>query len=363
VIYFYIFAALVTVAYWHLRFKDWPTSIISFLVGAVVAVALFYGPMFWQASDVEILSGSVAKKQRVYDPETEYYDCGKDSHGNTKTCSREIPRWRWDVISDYDDSYSEHTYQSIRAPEIYSATQIGDPFASTKRFMNYQNVSEQSVVVDRFSAEEYKGWLPSYPHIYAGFKVQRGFSNTPYMDQRVLSKALSVAQKRWGPMHGVNVSVIVLDHRTVWHQFINALAAKWKGGKKNDAVLVLGLDESGRAIHGWAFSRSADEKLDEMGRPFTTAFYVNAHEALYQQKGPVTIDTIINSIDGSLKLFQREDLGRYDFLRDEYSPPFWLIILSVLVIAGVVSITVNKVCERLDSRGGYRRMNRRFGMF
>ena len=359
-IYIYIFIAFCGAFWWHNRERDLAVTATGFIIGLVVALATFYGPMYWQASDEELLSGSVAEKNRVYDPETEYYDCGKDSHGNTKTCSREIPRWRWDVVSDYGDRYSEHTYQSIRAPEIYSGAQIGDPFASTKRFLNFQNVSDQSVMVDRQSAEEYRGWLPRYPHVYAGFKVSRGFSNTPCMDQRGLSHHLSLAQKRWGPMHGVNVSVIVVGPKTNWNQFTNALASKWKGGKKNDAVLVLGVDDECRAVHAWSFSRSADEKLDDRGRTFTTALYVNAHEALSQQKGPISVPVIIDSIDKSLSLFQREDLGRYDFLADEYSPPYWLVGVSLVLVLAVQGLTVNWMLGR---RNAYGRRYRKHGYF
>lgn len=361
-IFLYMAFALCVVFYWHTKFRDLPTTLIAGAVGLALAAACFYVPLYWSASDTEILSGSVAKMQRVYDPDTETYPCGTDSHGNTKTCTREVPRWRWDIISDYDDSFSEHTYQKIRAPEIYAATKIGDPYSSTKRFLNYQNVSEQSTMVDRASAAEYKGWLPVYPHVYAGFKVARGFSNSPFVDQRVLSRALSVAQKRWGPMHGVNVSVVILDFRTDYRGFYNAMASKWKGGKKNDAVLIIQLDEQGKPWRADAFSRSADERVDERGLNFTKLLHVDGlgSQAL---KNQLDVDALISSIDGSLKYFQREDLGRYDFLKDEYTPDWWMVVLSLIIMAVVISITVNKVCDSLDSRGGYRRMNRRFGMF
>uniref|UniRef100_A0AB39CEF6 Uncharacterized protein n=1 Tax=Pseudomonas phage HRDY3 TaxID=3236930 RepID=A0AB39CEF6_9VIRU len=361
-IYLYFAVAFAALCFWQFRLKDWSATGIAAIVGFVAVLACYYVPLYWTASDEEILSGSVMKKERVYDPYTETYTCGTDSHGNPKTCTRLVDQWRWDVISDYGDSFSEHTSQKVRAPAIYAATQLGDPYASTKKFMNYQNVSEQSVMIDRESAKEYRGWVPEYPHIYAGFKVSRGFSNTPFMDQRGLSHFLSVAQKRWGPMHGVNVSVVVLDHRTDWNGFTNALASKWKGGKKNDAVLVLGLDEKGATIHAWAFSRSADEKTDERGRNFTKALYENAHDALMEKRGPIDVNTIIDSIDKSLVLFQREDLGRYDFLKDEYVPGWPAMILSFIIICAIVSITVKQSCDYLDRNGGYRRMYRRRGL-
>jgi len=361
-IFLYVAFALCVVFYWHTKLHDWHTTCIAGVLGLALSIACFYLPLYWSASDEEILSGSVSKMQRVYDPYTETYVCGTDSHGNPKTCTRLVDQWRWDVISDYGDSFSEYTSQKIRAPEIYSATRVGDPFSSTKKFLNYQNVSEQSTMIDRDSAREYKGWLPVYPHLYAGIKVARGFSNTPFVDQRVLSRALSLAQKRWGPMYGINLSVVVLDHHTDFRGFYNAMASKWKGGKKNDAVLIIQLDEKGSPVRADSFSRSADELLDERGLNFTKLLHVEGL-ASQSQKDRLDIDALIVALDQTMRYFQREDMGRYDFLKDEYSPSWYAILLSFILMFAAISITVNKLCDHLDSRGGYRRMNRRFGTF
>jgi hypothetical protein len=358
-IFVYVFAAILAALYCWRRENDFAVAGIGFLVGLILAGVVYYGPMYWQASDLELLSGSVVAKKRVYDPETESYDCGKDSQGNTKTCTREIPRWRWDVISDIDsDKFSEHTYQSIRSPDIYSRTQIGDPYTAAHRFLNFQNVSEQSVLLDRESADGYVGWLPEYPQVYSGFKVQRGFSTSPLVDQRVLSNMLNVAQKRWGPMHGVNVMVVVIGPQADANKFYYALKSKWKGGKKNDAVLIVRVDEEGRMTNTNSFSRSADNLLNEEGRAFTTLLHVNAMKTYTAANKKFDPEQIIASIDQSLKYFQREDLGRYDFLKDEYMPPYWLVALSVIVTMLGVVLTVNYIVGR---RNPYDRFYRKFG--
>jgi hypothetical protein len=358
-IFVYLFVAILAAAYWWRREHDFMATLAGLAVSLIVAGATFYGPMYWQASDLELLSGSVVEKKRVYDPETETYDCGKDSKGNTQTCTRTIPRWRWDVISDIDnDKFSEYTRQSVRSPEIYSRTQIGDPYTASHRFLNFQNVSESSVLLDRESAGEYVGWLPEYPQIYAGFKVQRGFSTSPLVDQRVLSSMINVAHKRWGPMHGVNVIVVVIGPQTDATKFFYALKSKWKGGKKNDAVLIVRVDEKGEMTNTNAFSRSADNLTDERGMAFTTMLHVNALDTFTPSTKKFDPELIVASIDKSLKYFQREDLGRYDFLKDEYMPPYWLVLLSLIAIAGTGSITVNYI---LGKRNAYGRRHRKFG--
>lgn len=357
----YMLAALLVAAYWQHREHDWMASGVALLTGLVVAFVVYYGPMYWQASDLELLSGSVVEKKRVYDPDTESYDCGKDSKGNTQTCTRDVPRWRWDVISDIDGAkFSEYTRQAIRSPEIYANAQIGDPFTSAHRFLNFQNVSDQSVMIDQEAGGQYVGWLPEYPQVYGGFKVQRGFSTSPFVDQRELSRQLNVAQKRWGPMHGVNVSIVVIGEHTDANKFFHALKSKWKGGKKNDAVLIVRVDDAGRMTNTNAFSRSADDLTNEEGLAFTTLLHVNAMKTYSPASTKFDVEKIIASVDSSLAYFKREDLGRYDFLKDEYTPPYWLIVLSLLAVGVSVTLTVNYI---VGKRNAYGRRHRKFGYF
>lgn len=358
-IFFYVFVAIMAALYWWRRVHDLSAVAMGLVVSLIVACASFYGPMYWQASDLELLSGSVAEKKRVYDPETETYNCGTDSKGNAQTCTRQIPRWRWDVVSDIDgDKFSEYTHQSIRSPEIYSRAQVGDPYTASHRFLNFQNVSEQSVLLDRESAGEYAGWLPDYPHVYSGYKVQRGFSTSPLVDQRDLSRMLNEAQKRWGPMHGVNVMVIVIGPQADANKFFYALKSKWKGGKKNDAVLIVRVDEAGTMTNTNSFSRSADDLTNEEGLAFTTMLHVNAMKTFTPAEKKFNPELIIASIDKSLAYFKREDLGRYDFLKDEYMPPYWMVALSLIAVVLSGSLTVNQIVGR---RSAYGRRHRKFG--
>ena len=350
-IFLYLFVALCTVLVLHRMHRDLMVSFIGAVAGFVFAIITFYGPMYWQASDYEVLSGSVAKKQRVYDPYTESYECGRDASNNPIMCQRLVPRWRWDVISDINETFEEYTSQAVRAPEIYARTMVGDPYASTKRFLNFQNVSAQTVFMNREAAESYVGWLPSYPQVFSGFKIVRAFSSTPIVDAQELGHLLALAQKRWGPAHGVNVIVVAVREETDFNAFYNALLAKWNGGKKNDAILIIRVLKNGKIANTTTITRSADELIDERGYNFTQRLHMAVFDI-----GQYDPDKLIETIDSSLKLFKREDLGRYDFLRDEYEPPFWLIGLSLAGIVLVIWLTVNKLCEGRE----WRRTKRRY---
>ncbi|MND77236.1 hypothetical protein D3C80_689060 [compost metagenome] len=338
-LYFYLLAVIFVAAILYFKFRDPEPTVYAVVLGAVIALAGYYVPLAVSSNDTELISGAVTKKERVYDEEIETYICGHDSHGNAKYCTRTIPRWRWDIISNIGDSYSDYTYSKNRMPEIYAATQVGDPYSDTRTFKNYQRVSSQTV---KFNRElEYKGWLPPYPAIYGGFKVSRAFSLVDGVDQRELSKALSIAHRSWGPSYGANAIVVILNDATDIASFREALYTKWNGGKKNDAVLILKLDKENKVSDVRTFGRSSDNATDEKGRSFTQRL-IEESKAL----GEYSPEKVVNVINGSLPLFYREDLRKYDFLETEYAPPLWLDILIFALIVIAMTLTVNSMSDR-----------------
>lgn len=341
-----VVAAIAIFAWRH----DATEAFLAGVVGIVVAVGFYYGALYAQASDVEILSGAVVAKKRTYDPETETYSCGTDSKGHTKTCTRTIPRWKWSVVSNIgDDDYSEHTYTKSNEPEIYKFTAVGDAYARTKRFTNFQYVSEQTIMLNK--QDQYAGWLPEYPKIYNGFQVDRGLSRIVASDE--LSGKLAVAQRNWGPSYGVNVIVCVVD-ATKDVGFSDALRNKWTGGKKNDVVLTLYL-ENNEVKKAEVFSRSTNNKRAENMADFNMTLRERA-----EKLGTYDVGELLGVIELSLPYFEREDLSQYDFLEAEYSAPVWVEILGSFLLLACMGITVKVYSDKIGRRRGYNYSRRRF---
>lgn len=286
---------------------------------ALAAWVVCFGTVLALSSSYEILSSRVTAKDHVYDPEIQYYSCGKDGK---ETCTRTIPRWRWDVKSDIGTS-SQHTYTND-APGRWKRTAIGDPFATTKYFRNAQYLSNQSV---GFEHSDYSGWMPDYPRIRDGFQVDRCVSPLPLCAP--LNIALANAQREWGPKHKVNVIVALVPAAHLG--FGAALSKHWVGGKKNDAVLVLHLDEDNRSIRGGrVFSRSTGTVLGADGRNFNTTL-------LEAGTGIDTYDParLVAAIATALPLFDREDLSKHDFWAETFQLPWYWILGQVLLLAGL----------------------------
>jgi hypothetical protein len=288
--------------------------------GSIVAVIFFYVALWLSASSYEIISGTVTDKEVVYDPTTESYSCGTDSKGNSKTCTRTVPRWRFDVEADVGSWY-DYSYSRWNVPSIYENAKIGEPFAKEKMFMNYQYVNDETVLVNKLDA--YEGWLPEYPSVYEGYKVHRAFSNVVNVSE--LNAALAKAEQVWGKKFGVNVIVNVVPEKEAG--FANALRNKWVGGKKNDVVLTLYVNAEHRVTKANVFSRSTSTKRTDTFADFNTTLRENA-----QRIDTLATQKIIGVIDAALPLFEREDLAEHDFGATSYSAAWYINALGIFVV-------------------------------
>lgn len=301
----------------------WRSLIISFAVivaGTAIALIMYYGAIYSAATSTEIWNGQVTGKKRVYDPYDESYECGKDSKGNIKWCTREVPRWRFDIESNAGKTWYAYRESKNDVPRIYLNAESGEPFATTRAFQNYQYASQQQIHVNKLN--EYAGWLPNYPEIYNGFKVDHALSNGINVNN--LNHMLAWAHKRWGPKYGINVIVCMVSDKDIG--FSNALRDKWVGGRKNDAVVTIYIDDAENVKNVEVFSRSTRTKHDDTQADFNMAL----RESVAKVK-TYEFEEIVNAIEVALPLFEREDLKQYDYLAADYEAPLGLVILGVIV--------------------------------
>lgn len=319
-IFLYLVVVVGVMCGFHLSTHDGIKTLLVGVVGIVCSVAFYVGAMMFAASSTEVWNGEVTSKDVSYDPYSESYTCGTDSKGNSITCTRLVPRWRWDVNSNVG-TWSKHTSSALLAPKIYKNAKIGEPFAATKRFMNYQYVSDQTIHVNK--QDVYDGWLPEYPELYRGYQINHALSNV--VNTNNLDAMLAWAHKSWGPKYGINVTVCVVSDTA--SGFSNALRNKWVGGKKNDAVVTLYVDSAETVKNVEVFSRSTKTKRDEMQADFETVLRESVAGV-----GTYDFEGIVNAIEKALPLFEREDLSQYDYLSTDYESPFWVKVLGAFIV-------------------------------
>lgn len=283
---------------------------------AVVAWLVCAGTVLGLSSSYELISGRVTAKDWEYDPTYVSESCGKDC-----TRMKEVPRWRWDVKGDVG-KHSEYTDWK-REPRIYREAVIGEPFATTKHFRNAQYLAAGSVLYDH---SDYSGWMPDYPRIRDGFRVDRCLSGVA--DCKTMNRLLAEAQRSWGPGHKVNVIVVAVAADA--KGFDTALRQHWVGGKKNDAVVVVYLGAGQTISEVRAFSRSTGTVLATDGRNFNT--YLRENVAAV---GTWDEARIIAAIAPALPFFDREDLSKHDFWAETFQLPWYWILGQIVLLAAM----------------------------
>ena len=336
-IFFYCLLAIISMCVVYTIRKDKTELALGAGVGIIAAFIVYFASLMLQASSFEVLSGSVTGKSWAYDPEEESYSCGKDGKD---TCYREIPRWRWDVHSDTGDSYTDYTYVHA-SPDIWDGAKKGEPFARNRLFFNFQYVHDQSVLFDKDA--RYDGWLPAYPSIYYGFRINRCMSNV--VDCEELGRQLQLKHRQWGPKYQVNAMVAIVHEKAAG--FADALRNEWTGGKKNDTVLVLYVDKDLVVTRVEVFGRSTSNKRN--------ADYADFNLILREQAARIGVydeDRVVAALESALPFFEREDLSQYDFMADAYRPPLWTVAIHLVLIGLAMFVAVHEYRRR---NYGYRR--------
>lgn len=206
--------------------------------------------------DLEVWNGSVLKKEKERTSCSHSYECrcrtekSCSGSGKKRSCtSSRVCDTCYDHSWDYDwvltTSNSERIYidrvnrQGTSMPPRFRKAKKGDPTAMTHSYTNYVKASSGTLFKRQGLEEQYKDKLPKYPSkVYDYHYLDRviGFPNLKVWNQK-----LQKVNARLGKAKQVNV--VLVGTQSVNPEWGEALEQKWLGGKKNDVVIVLGLDE------------------------------------------------------------------------------------------------------------------------
>lgn len=328
---------------------------IHILITAVVTCAVFYAGKYYPAMDFQILNGAVTNKAQVYNPRTEYYDCncrtvysgtGKNrtSSRQCSTCTRVIPEWDWTVYTTVGNlDISRIDSAGRREPPRWTKVQIGEPVALEQTYVNQiKGVKDSIFHYDSSLIKQYEKDIPEYPRVRDYYRFNR-IINLTSVDTSKWNDYINSRLKTLGKEKQVNIIVVLTDKD---YGFYDALKYQWLGGKKNDVVMVIGVDNN---------------KVKWFGSTSLADGYKNQslHATLRMNSHDREIDEgfIGEQIDIIAKEFVRTPMEEFDYLTSESEPPGWVMLLAVLLgVAG--SIGVSYGIQKFSDRSFYSR--RRF---
>ncbi len=308
---------------------------IQFVVGL-----MFFGIAFLHtAYDTETWSSVVSDKVRDEVSCRHGYPCNcrQECSGDGKdrscwqvcdTCYEHDYDVDWNVNSKIG-SWSIDTIdsQGLKEPPRWTEVKVADPVVSLRSYTNYIKASPGTLFRGQGLLEKYKGTIPDYPQqVYDYYKIDRfvsvGFSAA---DVGEWNKDLMILNGSLGAAKQVNIIVVaVLGQPREWAY---ALRESWIGGKKNDAIVVLGID--GKDKIEWAEIVSWDRN---------PIFQITLRDRL--QGIVLRREEVIQEIQKAVSDFYvRKPMAEYSYLKYMIQPDpkllIALLVMSLLTSAGL----------------------------
>lgn len=262
-----------------------------------------YGVSCQNTSDTETWNGQVTRKAREEVSCEHSYSCnchqvcsgsGKDEscYEHCDTCYEHSYDVDWAVYSSINSriTIGRVSRQGLTKPSRWDAVDIGEPFAESRGYTNYIKGSPDTLFRHQGLAEKYQDKLPGYPGVvYDYYRMNRLVTVGLSVDDAVdWNTDLSDINSELGVKKQVNMVVVLT--RDMPEEYYYALEQAWIGGKKNDAVLVVNTDSSGKVtwanVMAWTdkkmFQVALRDKVMEIGELNRTkimnAFRVNLVE-------------------------------------------------------------------------------------
>jgi hypothetical protein len=304
----------------------------SLLLTLLVLGLLFLG----NVHDTDVLSGTVISKKMERVGCRHSYECNCVTYGEgdnettiCQTCYEHPYDQDWIVhttVGDYDINTKDS--QGLIKPAFWAKAQAKDPVAREESVINYLKASPQSLFNQSLLAADQKTWvkqLPAYPRVHSYYEINRVATlGVGYQEQEQLNNELNVMLEKVGPAKQVNVVVVVVN--TTNRDYKNVLERHWNGAKKNDVVVVLGTKNYPKIdwADAFSFAKSTNNEL--------LMIKLRDHlEDLGDLRKTSDITKVIE--DDINQNFNREPMSHFQYLRYEYVPSGWSLLIACLIYA------------------------------
>ena len=302
-------------------------------VQLVLMTIIAYGVSCQNTHDIEILNGRVTNKVRdevscrhSYQCNC-YQSCSSDSKGNQsctticQTCYEHSYDVDWDVHTSIGHTIGIDTVdrQGLVQPPRWTAVIIGEPVSVLHSYTNYIKGSPDTLFRHQGLEEKYAKSIPSYPGgIYDYYRLNRLVSvGLTLNDAKLWNADLSELNATLGARKQVNIVVVAVKNAP--EDYYYALEQSWIGGKKNDVVLVISVDEANK-IQWTQVMAWTDNKM----------FQVSLRDQV-NSVGTLDRDPIIRALSNSVGAFyERKPMKDFEYLSGLIKPTTGQWIFSMV---------------------------------
>lgn len=307
--------------------KELLGSIAASLIVSGISIALTLGDIY----STQLLHGKVISKSRdMVSCEHSYEVC--TGSGENKTCRTEYDHsfdYDWNVYTSIGTiTIDRRTFdeQGLLEPERFSNTIIGEAVTKEDIYIDYISGSNSVFnTADMIENSIYKNHIPNYPSVYDYYRSNIILSTLP-IDQHLkneLNFKLRNILAELGPSKENSTLIVITDQP---EEYAVHLKNGWNNGKKNEAILVIGINQNYDILWTNVFSWSSQFLFNDL-----------LSEDLLNAKTLKNTDQIISAIYKNVTThFNRRPMEEFSYLLFERTVPF-----SVILIVFFIQILVN----------------------
>jgi hypothetical protein len=329
---------------------------LACIVGIQMAIAGVSAAISYYSSltDVQAINSYVMDKKQVrvsceHSYECMCFDnCSTDSKGNRsctkvcQTCYEHSNDWDWDVYTAMGETITINRVdrRGSNEPPRWTKVVMGEPTTQTRSYDNYIKASPGSLFRTDGALDE-KTVVPPYPlNVYDYYRLDRLVMDGIQLNTFTWNPQLSRLNAEMGAKHQVNLIVVVAKDKP--QQYFYTLRQAWIGGKKNDVILVVNVDNEMRPT--WA---------NVMVWTVDPLFVVKLRDAVMDLPKLEPEPTLAAMKETISKYHKRKPMADFKYLKASVTPSTtaWIVtmILQLLATAGLIL-----VCHREEFFPTYR---------
>jgi hypothetical protein len=324
-------------------FKEFVFQIVvqALLVGIICAVIYHKNTMDFETWNARVGSKSrdVVSCSHSYPCNCRSVSCGKNcTTMHCDTCHMHSYDVDWNVRTTINEQFDidRIDLQGVGEPPRWSAVKIGEPTSREHFYQNYIKASPDSIFRTSGVSKEQ---LPGYPGKYYDYYrldrlVQFGIS---VPDVAEWNKELAELNADLGALRQANVVVVLV--RGKGRAWFKDLERSWIGGKKNDIVLVIGLNQDDTI--SWT------ENMAWSDRAY---FKVRLRDEV-QSIGKLDRTAILGAIRADVgEYYKRRPMSDFKYLMASVTPSTTEYTVG-LILGAIVSILLGWLCKEQDVFG------------
>lgn len=305
--------------------KEWLAQFGVLLLSTALCLGLAVGSNMFTTYDTEILNGYVTKKESVRVACEHQYKCGEtcstDSKGNMSCipiyCDEHAYDVDWNVHTTVGDLTIDRVdRRGLREPDRFSRVAIGEFAASTHGTTNYLLLDKSKFDTDESIVQKYEGKVPKYPQPFDYYRLNRVI-NTTQSSFNYINVFLNNELRSMGAKKELNVIVVITQYDA---DFFKALIKQWNGGKKNDVILVYGIDNTNNIR--WFNSTSFADGQDN--RELHSRLRIETHDK------KISLQLVSSQLKLTDQYFKRLPNETFSYMDAATNVPLYLIIFAAI---------------------------------